>query len=969
MKKALLLFLFITFLLVGCKDKPTYVIEFYDYDGTLIESQSLKEGKKITPPTAPNREGYNFIGWDLEFDVANKDLAITAQYQIKTYKVQFFDIDGNEVANQTIDHGKNASPPTLQTVEGKTFKGWDKEYTNVTQDLKLYPQYDPKTYTVRFMDHDGTILKTETVEYGKKATAPGNPTREGYTFLEWDKDFQDIKSNLIVKPVYEINSYLVTFVDNEGKVLKSVMVQYGEKVKAPTEPTRNGYRFTGWDQDINFVKNEMTVKPIFEIETYTVTFANIIKSSEVTWKNKEEFLNEFYTDFNQWLLDNIDKIPELTKTGNTLQMVKNAKTVTWSTISEMRALDHNDVEPTLGTLIYKPFVRKENKAIIPEIDNNYFLNTEPYRTKYIDLDRYFLHVMNTAYTSYDKGYNQASNGRVQIFFRFHQWNRGTSIPAFDTLPKKQVLSIDISKITLPDSFTYTINDEKAIPNPVYENLTFLGWFDNTYGAGQAYTSIKTGSFGNKTLYARWDIDLTSHEITFLDQDFTVLKEVTIKNGETTTAPTITAKEGYTFIGWDKDMNNINSDITFMAKYDKINYTINFNANISDENVKVPTALTYTIEDKMPLPKASLDGYFFIGWFTNPDGNGDEVVKTDKGNLTLYAKWIKMPITEGSIDLVATETLLVTGSTTTLYAKNGDNYLLPQNVKFISSDLSIATVDENGFVRTHKAGVVTFLAIYQNNYATIEITITNEKQNIKWVGHQGSGGPVVQNTVSAFEEGGKRGYFAMEIDVRVSADGVYYICHDDVFKEYLFVDTSLHEKAMAGYTWDQLKTYQVKDTYEGKTYYGYLATVEEFLNICKKYNAKAVLELKWTNGINSNDQSKLPGLVELVKRTGMYENAIFMTSMINCLTYLREHYPDITLQYLTGATTTTIENVKKCIEYRFSLDAISSSLTKEMVELMHEAGLYVNAYTVNNQDEANKLIAMGVDMITTDNLGK
>jgi uncharacterized repeat protein (TIGR02543 family) len=51
--------------------------------------------------------------------------------------------------------------------------------------LKLY--YRINTYTVTFEDYDGTVIETETVEYGSDASAPAHPTREGYTFTGWDK--------------------------------------------------------------------------------------------------------------------------------------------------------------------------------------------------------------------------------------------------------------------------------------------------------------------------------------------------------------------------------------------------------------------------------------------------------------------------------------------------------------------------------------------------------------------------------------------------------------------------------------------------------------------------------------------------------------------------------------------------------------------------------------------------------------
>ena len=53
-------------------------------------------------------------------------------------------------------------------------------------------------YTVTFTDGQGKTLKSEPVEAGKAATAPANPTRDGYTFEGWDKDFSNITADLTV---------------------------------------------------------------------------------------------------------------------------------------------------------------------------------------------------------------------------------------------------------------------------------------------------------------------------------------------------------------------------------------------------------------------------------------------------------------------------------------------------------------------------------------------------------------------------------------------------------------------------------------------------------------------------------------------------------------------------------------------------------------------------------------------------
>lgn len=59
-----------------------------------------------------------------------------------------------------------------------------------------------KSYTVKFVDYDGTILKTETVKEGGAATAPENPVHDDYEFVTWDKDFSIITEDLTVKAVY-----------------------------------------------------------------------------------------------------------------------------------------------------------------------------------------------------------------------------------------------------------------------------------------------------------------------------------------------------------------------------------------------------------------------------------------------------------------------------------------------------------------------------------------------------------------------------------------------------------------------------------------------------------------------------------------------------------------------------------------------------------------------------------------------
>ena len=74
----------------------------------------------------------------------------------------------------------------------------------------------PSAYTVTFVDYDGTTLKTENVNSGESATAPTNPTRKGYTFTGWDKSYDNISESITITAQYEIveNQTCITYTDN-----------------------------------------------------------------------------------------------------------------------------------------------------------------------------------------------------------------------------------------------------------------------------------------------------------------------------------------------------------------------------------------------------------------------------------------------------------------------------------------------------------------------------------------------------------------------------------------------------------------------------------------------------------------------------------------------------------------------------------------------------------------------------------
>lgn len=177
------------------------------------------------------------------------------------YTVTFTDYDGRILSTETTFRGLSVLAPADPARENYDFAGWDKDFSAVTEDMVVKAVYNAKeTFTVTFVDHDGKVLKTETVVIGNSATAPADPTRDGYNFTGWAGDYTNVTSNVVIQATYAAKgTYRVTFVDYNGLILDVVEVKEGENATASVTPTRDGYTFKGWSSSLSNITANMTV--------------------------------------------------------------------------------------------------------------------------------------------------------------------------------------------------------------------------------------------------------------------------------------------------------------------------------------------------------------------------------------------------------------------------------------------------------------------------------------------------------------------------------------------------------------------------------------------------------------------------------------------------------------------------------------------------------------------------------------
>lgn len=225
------------------------------------------------------------------------------------------------------------------------------------------------------------------------------------------------------------------------------------------------------------------------------------------------------------------------------------------------------------------------------------------------------------------------------------------------------------------------------------------------------------------------------------------------------------------------------------------------------------------------------------------------------------------------------------------------------------------------------------------------------KKILMIAHRGVSGLETENTKEAFIMAGNKTYFGIETDVHVTMDGKFLICHDDNILRVTGVDLVIEDN-----NYDDIVKHKI---YKFKTTDNLLdfPNLKDYIAICKKYNKEAILEIK--NEIKEEDTVRI---IEEIRKVGWLDHTTIISFSMNNLLNIRKYYKDVKLQFLTGEFNE--ELLKVLVENNLSLDFYFGNLTREIIDKMHDNNLIVNCWTVDKEEDAYRLIDMGVDMITS-----
>jgi len=620
-----------------------YTITFDTQDGSTLTSIYVAQGKLITQPVTPTRDGYNFGGWYRESgcinlwnfatDVVMGNTYIYAKWieNINICTVTFDSRGGNIVPAQNVTQGSKVMQPANPTRIGYIFEGWYKEEACVNVwdfaadvvnvNTELYANW-VTMFIVTFDHGDGNSSTQHVAPYGK-AQQPADLLRAGYVFdgwysdaactIVWDFTTQTVTNNL---RLYAKWLYVVIFDSQGGSNVIPQNVAYGEKLVMPTDPTRTGFVFGGWYKEAactnawNFnsdliATTNMTLYAKWLIG-YIVTFdtqggsaipQQYVGQGNLATQPVEPFWEGYV--FDNWYQEascaNIWNFNANAVTANTMLYAKWQITVSFDSQG--------------GSAVTSQAVDQNGKVMPP---------ADPVRDGYVFGGWY-------REASYTNAWNFANDVVTSVMTLYAKWQ---FMVTFDWQYDNNVTlqQVDQNGLTSqPDT-------------PVRDGIAFDGWYRE-----KDFTTLwnfaTDAVMSNITLYAKWQ-----YFVSFDSQGGSDVVPQNVDQSGRVPQPTAPVKQGFVFGGWYKEADCINvwdfaNDMptTNTTLYAKWQYVITFNSlggsDVGSQNVDQNGKATQPVDP-------TRENFVFGGWYKDEncinvwDFTKDAV--TD--NMMLYAKW-------------------------------------------------------------------------------------------------------------------------------------------------------------------------------------------------------------------------------------------------------------------------------------------------------------------------------------------
>jgi glycerophosphoryl diester phosphodiesterase len=278
-------------------------------------------------------------------------------------------------------------------------------------------------------------------------------------------------------------------------------------------------------------------------------------------------------------------------------------------------------------------------------------------------------------------------------------------------------------------------------------------------------------------------------------------------------------------------------------------------------------------------------------------------------------------------------------------------------------------------------------------STIENTTEVEKnvsyKNLDFQGHRGCRGLLPENTISAFKKALDLGVNTLEMDVVITKDKRVILSHEPWFSHEIALDPDGHpissdaEKSHRIYamSYEETKSYDVGTKPHPRfpnqeKFKAFKPLLIDVINESEAYAAKEGRPLPFYNietkslpagdGIfHPEPEEFIDLLVAVIKHANIQDRTTIQSFDVRTLQVAKAKYPDMKLVLLVENDETPAQNLQKL---GFTPDIYSPDyvlVDAALIAFAQQKDMKVIPWTVNERQEMESLIALGVDGLITD----
>ena len=629
----------------------------YNLDGGVNSSYNpntydMERYYELRPASKVN---YIFKGWydnaafegqmitHLPIEDYYDDITLYAKFLPELDIIYYLDGGQNHSDNQivfTIEDSVTLYDPQKT---GYIFLGWyDNESfegqpitsipTGTYQNVFLYAKWQAVEYSITYYldgGTDNTNPASYTIEDENIVLTA--PYKHGYTFEGWYNNINHTGNKITMIPKGSVGdrtlyaawtptAYSITYhLDGGNNALNNPQTYTINDTVIFYNPTKAGYEFDGWYTDADFTN------PIAEIPQNStgdvVIYAKFLQLYTISYQTNGG-INDAKNPSNYTIKDSFILYPALRTGYRFIGWYDNAG-FTGDVVDEIE-------QGTSGNIVlYAEFLIEygityvvyggENNPLNPSgyVETEEIIFESPAKIGYTFIGWYDSEDFDNEIT----GISFGSQGNITVY------------ALFEVIVYDINYHLDGGSNHPYNVSSYTVEDDSIILMPASkEGYSFKGWYNNGSFEGNPINSIQHGSVGDINLYAKF---LKIYHITYLldggqnDSD----NASTYTQDQTIILKPAIPRDGYRFLYWQLDgeeiqaISGMSGDLTIEAVYEIIQYDITYHLDGGTTN----SPSSYTVADTVVLLDAEKAHFVFLGWYDNPDFEGDAITQIESGS--------------------------------------------------------------------------------------------------------------------------------------------------------------------------------------------------------------------------------------------------------------------------------------------------------------------------------------------------